>query len=278
MWRLAALGLALLASASALAPPSAVPPTNFHVHVGAGKLGLSLIVPAVASVGARFAVLDTPADPSWTEVLARRASGDDRPLRVVVNGEEACALNVADEGSGALAIQDLPALVITDDERTLGAIVAKADTMSCSLGPFMEPVITRLLGLAPRSPPRAIYCCENDHDAVARLAAAVGDRVTVVDCMVDRITAKRRVDARAALVDVDAEAWPGTIVPLDPAVNRAYAPPFGAASGADIIAPATAAEAKYLSDRKLALVRFFFFFPGDPLSLSGGARPTPSRA
>lgn len=243
-WRLAALAVV----AHALAPASTAP---FHVHVGAGKLGLSLVVPAVASAGARFAVIDTPADPSWKDVLAARAGGDERPLKCFVNGEEMCALHVA----GPPKAKRFPALVITDDEATLGALITEADTLSCSLGPFMEPVLTRLLGLRGAGRPKpTLYCCENDHDAVARLKASVGDAATVVDCMVDRISSTRTVDAAGATVRIEAEAWKGTIVPLDPAVNRARPPPFGSGNGADVLAPATDAEASYLSDRKLALV------------------------
>ena len=50
--------------------------------MGAGKLGLSLVVPAIASAGVDFAVLDTPKDPSWASMLAAKASGDQRAVKV----------------------------------------------------------------------------------------------------------------------------------------------------------------------------------------------------
>ena len=60
--------LLLIAYARALAPTPTTP-KPYHVHVGAGKLGLSLVVPALADKNHDFAVLDTPKDPAWAGLL-----------------------------------------------------------------------------------------------------------------------------------------------------------------------------------------------------------------
>ncbi|KAH8065597.1 hypothetical protein JL721_8150 [Aureococcus anophagefferens] len=196
MRRLLAL---VVASAAALAPPTK-PVKPIHVHVGGGKLGLSLVVPAVAASGVKFSVVDTPKDPAW----AALAKGSEFP----------------------------------------------ATTLSCSPGPSLGPVMTELLTHATHKP--ILYACENDHDAVAALTQALEGTATVVDCVVDRVSTDRAVTADG--VAVTAEAWPGAIVPLDAAVNRASAPPFGSTFGAEILAPRSSAAARYLSDRKLNLV------------------------
>jgi len=215
---------------------------EFHVHVGAGKLGLSLIVPSLVSSGVPLAIVDTPKDPSWTPLLDSGAAG----VTLVVNDKEVCSLSIA----GAP-----PRLAVTDDTEALQALVARATTLSCSLGPWMAPTMTRLLGLLPETGRKPVlYCCENDHAAVAALAEALKHRATVVDCMVDRISTERVVDASNGEVRVTAEAWPGTIASLDPLVNRARAPPFAGGHGAAVYAPLAVEEARFLADRKLRLV------------------------
>ncbi|KAH8065692.1 hypothetical protein JL722_69 [Aureococcus anophagefferens] len=197
MRRLLAL---VVASAAALAPPTK-PVKPFHVHVGGGKLGLSLVVPAVAASGVKFSVVDTPKDPAW----AALAKGSEFPVRV--NGQEICRLTAVGDAGDAPGGK----LVLSDDEATLAALVAQATTLSCLGG--------------------------HGHGRRLRRRPRVdGSRVT------------------ADGVAVTAEAWPGAIVPLDAAVNRASAPPFGSKFGAEILAPRSSAAARYLSDRKLNLV------------------------
>ena len=135
-------------------------------------------------------------------------------------------------------------------EEAFDALVAQATTLSCSLGPSLGPVMTKLLKHTSHKP--ILYACENDHDAVAALTQALEGKATVVDCVVDRVSTDRAVTADG--VAVTAEAWPGAIVPLDAAVNRASPPPFGSTFGAEILAPRSSAAARYLSDRKLNLV------------------------
>mmetsp|Transcript_32192 Transcript_32192/g.96723 ORF Transcript_32192/g.96723 Transcript_32192/m.96723 type:complete len:424 (-) Transcript_32192:166-1437(-) len=223
-----------------------------HVHVGAGKLGLALVVPSLQAArdatGQTFRVIDTPKDPNWAPLLA---SEGDFTVTLEVNGDRVCVLKLATTPAAVASAGDAPCLVVSDDEATLAAAVAGATTLSCSLGPWMAQTMTRLVGLCDAAAP-TLYACENDHKAVASLNEAL--RVTVVDCMVDRVSTARAVDADAAMVRVTAEAWGGTIVSLDPAANKMRAPPFGDGRGAAILAPTTEAAAEYLSARKLALV------------------------
>ena len=54
---------------------------RFHVHFGAGRLGLGLVVPAIAASGVPFAVVQRP-KPRWEQLFANSEEID-----VSVNGE-----------------------------------------------------------------------------------------------------------------------------------------------------------------------------------------------
>ena len=55
-------------------------PPKFHVHFGAGKLGLGLVVPAIAATGDPFAVVARPSS-AWDGVAA---SGEGVALSVEI--------------------------------------------------------------------------------------------------------------------------------------------------------------------------------------------------
>ena len=145
---------------------------------------------------------------------------------------------------------------MTDDVDALGATMARATTVSCSLGPHLNAVMNHLFECADEfsSAPKTLYCCENDHSAVVQLRDDLGDRVKVVDCMVDRVSTQRVVDAEEGTIHMSCEAWGGVIASLDPRVNEVQDPPFGDKYGAEVRAPRTMAAAAFLSDRKLQLV------------------------
>lgn len=50
---------------------------RFHVHFGAGRLGMGLVVPAVAASGTPFAVVQRPKQ-RWQEVFDSSKRGDGR--------------------------------------------------------------------------------------------------------------------------------------------------------------------------------------------------------
>ena len=108
-----------------------------HVHVGAGKLGLALVVPSLQAArdatGQTFRVIDTPKDPNWAPLLA---SEGDFTVTLEVNGDRVCVLKLATTPAAVASAGDAPCLVVSDDEATLAAAVASATTLSCSLGPY----------------------------------------------------------------------------------------------------------------------------------------------
>ena len=64
-----------------------------------------------------------------------------------------------------------------DDDQTLGETLARATTVSCSLGPFLKPVMTRLFACAKNYGPRArptLHLCRADLPLMNRGDVAAG--------------------------------------------------------------------------------------------------------
>mmetsp|Transcript_66808 Transcript_66808/g.150906 ORF Transcript_66808/g.150906 Transcript_66808/m.150906 type:complete len:807 (-) Transcript_66808:273-2693(-) len=232
--------------------------SRYHVHFGAGRLGMGLVVPAIAASGIPFAVVQRPKR-RWQEVFA---SGDKSTIDFKVDGKPVVTqveiINAASVGSedGGDAGGGLPefmppqALVFGSGPGDLGALVDRATSLSCSLGSAMVPVMSPLLESLPKCPPEdqpLLFCCENDHAAVMKLKKKFADKCRVVDCMVDRVCMGRTI--RPNSVDIEAEPWRGSIVPLDAGLEKRV--PF-ALSVATL--PRSTREAEYLSERKFSLV------------------------
>lgn len=306
-------------SASSAADDDAEKPV--HVHVGAGRLGLGLVVPALARAsrdnGGTLVLLQRPSD-AW----AALGHGTDATLSVrsAEHSECVCRLRVVREGvegalaavaaqraaapSAAAADERIGLLILTEAPEELDALAAQATSLSCSLGPALETGMAPLLAALSRAQPppsgaageggaagggaadgMRLYAGENDHDAVARLAAtpavtSLGLRVAPL--LVDRVCTDRVISA--AGVETVAEAWGGEIVvmptvhppkadapdapqPADGGAAAAAAPPPDSKTlarrrllavppfrGAGVRWPSSAAEAHFLHRRKILTV------------------------
>ena len=157
-----------------------------HVHVGAGRLGLGLVVPALARAsrenGGLLVLLQRPSD-AWAALahgsaatLSVRKEGVCR-LRVVRSGVKAALEEVKAEraaakatASGRAALADLGAqrvdaaveaasgdesllglLVLTESESELDALAWQVTSLSCSLGPALESGMAPLLAALTRA-------------------------------------------------------------------------------------------------------------------------------
>ena len=144
-------------------------------------------------------------------------------------------------------------LVFGDNPEEIEEIIMRATSFSCSLGAAMTKVITAAFDCLPpaESLPEKeqpiLFCCENDHESVAKLKKKMKGRAVVVDCMVDRVCMGRTI--RPTSVEVEAEPWPGSIVVLEPDLDRRI--PFSASIAT---LPRSPREAEYLSKRKFTLV------------------------
>ena len=227
--------------------------TRLHLHFGAGRLGLGLVVPAISASGVPFAVVQRP-KARW-QSLFRHGSRPDQ-LRVSVNSK------VLVQNIDVVAAREVPeamppqSLVFGSSLDELGELLSRATSFSCSLGGAMEGVLLPLLSSLPECDGQdeqpLLFACENDHAAVESLQRKLAGRVDVVSCMVDRVCTGCEVSREG--VDVVAEPWRGSIVVLDPRLHgddNNERLPF---CPLVVTVPGCAREAEYLCERKLSLV------------------------
>eukprot|EP00388_Colpodella_angusta_P005609 GDKJ01017242.1.p1 GENE.GDKJ01017242.1~~GDKJ01017242.1.p1 ORF type:complete len:697 (+),score=133.97 GDKJ01017242.1:1-2091(+) len=166
-----------------------------HVHFGAGKLGFGLIVPAIVRSRTKFVIFQRPS-PTWEVLLSKCLppnplhNGPDTVIPTVevrVNAESIVELGVISPLShpdGVFDFHNHPLqgfLIIAPNDHTLVTNTAGcADSASTALGPFLEECAEVLAKSAFRkrhplgdSGIFPIFCCENDHDAMDRLAEKI---------------------------------------------------------------------------------------------------------
>uniref|UniRef100_A0A0G4FY26 Mannitol dehydrogenase C-terminal domain-containing protein n=1 Tax=Chromera velia CCMP2878 TaxID=1169474 RepID=A0A0G4FY26_9ALVE len=252
-----------------------------HIHFGAGKLGLGLVLKAMAKSAEATSsqlVLLQRASNAWKSVV----DCDSPYIRFALNSTEICRLRVIRpgdpldfeeivqgarenaaskghagyfilHGSGEEEKTKLQQLLdwAVSDESPLAAV------FSTSLGPALhkatEPLLSRLPKRKEAAERPALYACENDHVAVEKLAEKLKGKVTVVPCMVDRICAERTIGKCAdgtCDVSVVAEPFPGEIVLLSPP-EHAQMPAF---RGNNVHCPEDEREAHYFCERKKLMV------------------------
>eukprot|EP00922_Rhytidocystis_sp_ex-Travisia-forbesii_P005265 GHVS01007677.1.p1 GENE.GHVS01007677.1~~GHVS01007677.1.p1 ORF type:complete len:358 (-),score=73.37 GHVS01007677.1:1052-2125(-) len=174
---------------------------GMHVHFGAGKLGLGLILPALVRSGRPFAVLDPPLA-AWDPLLNSAA----REVAVEVNGEPLTSLTVVrpaeqekggephnaaagggDLLSGSKNKMKKRLLVLcgdsrVEDEMVLRQLIDSATSFSTSVGPGMPGVRDMLLRYKVAAHTATLYGCENDHKAVLLPVISVGGFLCVLLC------------------------------------------------------------------------------------------------
>ena len=251
--------------------PPPPPARAVHVHVGCGRLGLGLVVPALARGllprGGAIALLQRPSK-SWH--VDGRPLEDGASVDCKVNGDTVCGLTVVTD-AGASKIPELlrggarGLLVLSTSDEAVDGLAAAATTASCSLGPALASGLEPLLaGLErARRTPLKCFAAENDHDAVEKFAAdaRVARALDVVPLLVDRVCTGRdlRVDAGGYVLDTSTEPWRGEIVVMksdeeeeeEDDDDDAAPLPF---AGAGVFEPSSAAEAQFLHRRKILTV------------------------
>eukprot|EP00968_Pinguiococcus_pyrenoidosus_P024792 scaffold5067_cov245-Pinguiococcus_pyrenoidosus.AAC.10 len=259
---------------------------RLHVHFGAGRLGLGLVVPAICRSNCPFAIINPPFD-EFNEFIEKH-----RSLRA--KGGNTVVLENNDEVYGRMTmitdIEDLPILrkflndvdrwnadaprpgilAVTNDERLTSLLIGKAKTFSTSVGPGMPKTaeaLKKFVQIEDTSEKKIIpslAACENDHHAVEEMATKLEGTVAVVGCLVDRISTYRALDLSGeapldmlgvenpSYMRVRTEPWPGLIMipPFKPDVF-AYSCPF---VGDQVLRPKLPAEANYITRRKIVTV------------------------
>eukprot|EP00954_Amorphochlora_amoebiformis_P029733 1393591-Amorphochlora_amoeboformis.AAC.1 len=185
--------------------------SQLHLHFGAGKLGLGLLLKSIEANCTDYAVVQRPSK-SWASVLESEV----KAVRVRVNGEQVGKPMTLLHGSrwaSRVAPGQGPYFIAASGGKALVDVVRKARSFSCSLHKGLAGLKAILGRLPVRSDPPRLYACENDHAAVEDLAHALEGRVLVVPCMVDRICSSRLIYSNGT-VEVKTEPWEGQIVVL----------------------------------------------------------------
>jgi hypothetical protein len=254
--------LYLVARFSKSDPLPASAPSRFHIHFGAGRLGLGLCIPALHASGRPYAILQRPSS-AWSPVLNSKESlvhleinGKPSVLgmqRMTNDTEPSDVMNILDVDERSERKDNCRVFACLDEERIVTPLINFATSFSTSLGPALLPMLRPLLLTLPKVDPTegvrpVLFACENDHKAVDQLAALLEGRVDVVNCMVDRICTSR--DIGDGVIRVGAEPYDGELVVID-APKYSPAAPF---SGKHVRIPVLKSHAEYLCDRKITMV------------------------
>jgi len=235
------------------------PRPAFHLHFGAGRLGMGLVFPAIVAGKVPFAIMQPPFE-EFNPILAERPER----VGVTINGKAAMegGLRVVydeDVRAEECALPGSGSLVLTDAASAQWVLMAKAATsFTCSVGPALPKILGPLLSQLPELPEElqpVLYACENDHKAVEQLKELVAGKVSVVPCMVDRICSSRSIEASSIVVNT--EPWRGNIIPQapmaelsKPAVGEGAVP----LAGSSVFVPRTMEVADYRYQRKIYFV------------------------
>ncbi|CAM9761745.1 unnamed protein product, partial [Choristocarpus tenellus] len=197
-----------------------------HVHFGAGRLGLGLVMGAIVKGGRPFAIVQRP-KATWKDITSKGCGAEvDLSVNneivaseVVVISEECDIIDYLGRGVDKV-------IAVVGDRPTLLQLVHMATSFSCSLGPAMNKAMAPLLSELPVRPDGerpVLYACENDHDLVEKVGVVLEGKVDTVACMVDRICTGRTIEPD--VIDVSAETvFDGSLVVLDPPSDLSRVP------------------------------------------------------
>ena len=243
-------------------------PSSFplHLHFGAGKLGLGLVVPALEESDTRYVIVQRPSQ-DWEAIC----NSDCPSIPLMVNGEAAVEggltvitdRHIQDAAKRGESLLDLLShspegqghLLLTSDQDLCKELANSSTSFSCALGGAISQVLVPILSELPprfKAARPTLYACENDLDSVALLAGELKNSVNVLPCMVDRICSTREIvsDGNPA-IRVDAEDHTGSIVVLDSTVSDEEDLPL---DGETVQVPETEEVADYLFVQKKRLV------------------------
>eukprot|EP00951_Prasinocladus_malaysianus_P023894 scaffold204559_cov53-Prasinocladus_malaysianus.AAC.1 len=169
---------------------------GFHVHFGAGKLGMGLVFNGMVGSDVPFAIMQPPFEGDGDVLL-----NDDR-VKVLINGEETLPGGLAVVNKDTYpnlkdAMKTDRSIVLIHPGEEWDEIISNATSFSCSIGPkvndIIGPVLEKNVKKMPLEMRPKLFACENDHGAVEKLGERLKGRIEVIPCMVDRICSGREM-------------------------------------------------------------------------------------
>jgi hypothetical protein len=234
-----------------------------HVHAGAGRLGLGLVLPAIVRSGRPYAVVQRPSA-AWADAM--QAGKAHMKLNGTLLAELLVVRNLR-EFEEAFAAEQKAMLVLSENQDVLCALVARTTSYSCAIGGkdltgALAPITKAINHLAKESsgtfaadsgkPVVPLYACENDHEAVEGLAARLEGLIEVVPVLVDRVCTARDM-CKDGSVDVATEEYQGELVLTPPATLDHPRPPLPF-KGDNVRVPLTPEGAAFLHRKKILSV------------------------
>lgn len=167
-----------------------------HVHIGAGKLGLGLVVPLIKDQSKRIIVIQKPSE-KWKKLR----NCDNITLKI--NGNEILEFDIIHESADSASMKyvmknwengkDL--LVITSDQRYQKMFLEQSNSISTALGENLSE-IGEVLRECNFNKSINLYPFENSKEDVRRLSSVLRSNInlTVVPVVADRICSNRNVE------------------------------------------------------------------------------------
>mmetsp|Transcript_2538 Transcript_2538/g.3451 ORF Transcript_2538/g.3451 Transcript_2538/m.3451 type:complete len:475 (+) Transcript_2538:57-1481(+) len=223
---------------------------RLHVHFGAGRLGIGLIIPAIEAGDASYVVVQR-SNKSWEEATS------DGILEFQVNNEPVASglvlLKTMEDIVSFLIVKGerKKAIALIDDLEILKVLCVRATSFSTSLGPAISTVFPLLhnLPVRPIGKRPFFYACENNHEAARAVGTLLEEKIKMRCCMVDRICTGRNISK--GFVNVAAESpFKGSLVVLKISDEDSIVP----FEGDNVFQPRSALESHYFYDRKVSLV------------------------
>jgi hypothetical protein len=236
--------------------------TPLHLHFGAGRLGLGLILPAMMRSNVPFVIVQRPSA-AWANVLKVGHS------EVRLNGSTLATLdvisNIGELDNMLHRLGKRSMLLLSEDPAVLSMLVSRATSYSCSIGGDLDGALAPLvesvravhadakmcIGSGSTLAPAPLYACENDHEAVATLAKKVTGLVEIVPVLVDRVCTAREMREDGS-IDVATEIYEGDLV-LSPCRGASANLPIPC-GGCTLRQPETEEGAAFLHRKKILSV------------------------
>lgn len=180
---------------------------KIHVHFGAGKMGLGLVVPLMCENN-QIIIIQRPS-PKWDNTKYQDY------LTINLNGTETFKFNFYHEQSGK-NLDDILDLISTGNNvficsgkmEILGPIIENAYSISTALDTGLDYIVNVLEGL--KFPQKVnLYPFENDHTAVERLREKLSKKnnsIDVINLIPDRICPERKIDRKNIMVKCESYA------------------------------------------------------------------------
>jgi len=232
---------------------------SFHVHFGAGRLGLGLVLPALQGSKVPFAILQRPSrewaelgNAEWQDSIAVDINGTQAQSLILINKNNQVPLPDPKDKLKTEDGKPLGYMVLSEDPQDWETLISRATSFSCAVGSptWLAPYLQELPYTRLEARP-TLYACENNHKSVRALKSMLHGKVTVVSCMVDRICAERSI-CSSGTIAIEAENHAGSIVMLEPPKQESdNEMPLG---GDNVAVPTDSDVAEYFYQRKLLTV------------------------